>query len=582
MTEMSRYSLLIIDDSEDDCFSYKRMLGKYPLDFPNVKIAKNAKEGVQHLETNTINCCLLDYRLPDADGMTVLQEIRSSKEYNEVAVIILTGQGNEALAVKFIRNGAQDYLTKGDFNAEQLYRVICRAITTNQLESKIDYLAHHDSLSGLVSRDIFIDRLQQSIHRYDRYQKSGALLYLDLDHFKRINDNYGHAIGDLVIKEMAARINKNIRETDTACRLGGDEFAVLLDNIEFENANNVAQKLIKKLNWPFIAGGNELQLSCSVGLAMYPGTAESSEELMKQADKALYDSKEGGRALVSCFSIEQLAHWRETKILERDIQFAVNDGQLSLVYQPIVSLTENKIVKVEALARWQHPQLGAISPMTFIPMFQNAGLISHFNDWLFEHALNQLKQWQTEFKDLMLSLNIPASFCHNHVLGKEFLSQLKEKDLSCDKIELEITESNLMEKPELSLQVLTELRNNGIHIAADDFGTGYSSMSYLTDLPLTTLKIDKRFLKGIPENTKNCNVVRTIIVLGKSLGLTVVAEGVEYPAQRKFLQENGCHLAQGYLIAKPMPPQLFAEFHKAYGNKHVATETITEQTIHAR
>jgi diguanylate cyclase (GGDEF)-like protein len=484
-------------------------------------------------------------------------------------VILITGQGNESLVLEVMKNGGQDYLIKGVFNASELQHSIDNAIRTNKLQNELKFLAHHDSLTGLISRTAFLAKLNRFQQKVKHNQVTGAIFSLDLDHFKRINDNYGHDIGDLVLQESGLRIINNIRESDTVCRIGGDEFIILFEGIGHDDADKIADKLIKSFQVPFKINDKEIIISCSIGIALLPNTASTAEELLKQSDKALYDAKAGGRGIRSNFTIEQLSSWRTQVRLERDIDLALSRNEIFFSYQPILPLKDGLPLRIEVLSRWMHPELGLISPDIFIPIMQKSGLIIEFTEWLFERVLANFSQAIKKHKNLILCINVPTSFCQNEQLASRFIEYLHKYDVKNESIEFEITETSLMENPELCAQLLRWYRKHGIAISIDDFGTGYSSLSFLADLPIDTLKIDKRFLYDIPNNDTNTHIINATIALSKSLGLKTVAEGVETQAQYDICVNQGCDYVQGYLLSKPVNEnEIYTYMNHHFSNKN--------------
>jgi diguanylate cyclase len=512
--------------------------------------AISCESALDVFETTLPDCCLVDYRLPLKSGLDFLKALRSKEIWANIPVIMMTGEGDEKIAVEMMRNGAQDYLVKGDITADKLRNSISSAMRTCELQHKLQYLAHYDTLTGLLNRALFMDRLQTSISHCDRYQQACSLLYIDVDNFKHINDSYGHDAGDEVLRTIARRIKENCRTTDSAARLGGDEFAVLLDRINEGNTNLTAEKILLAVSQPLYLSKQKVQVTLSIGVAHYPKTANNLEEFLKQADEAMYYAKQSGKAGYIRFSNEHRQDWDRRHQLEIMLPIALKNNELCLAYQPIVNASDQSLHGLEVLARWS-PEGFTVSATELVGMIERLGLFDPFHVWLINTALCQCAQWQAISGDMQFCLNIPATHSHSewlvHCLHKAFATY----DIKPFQVSLEITETTLMSDPELSNKLLTSLQEEGVQIAIDDFGAGYSSMSYLTTLPLNVLKIDQQFIKNMDNDHRSRKVVEAITALGHSLGLKVVAEGIETESQYHIAREIGCDLLQGYYFGRP-------------------------------
>ncbi|NEX18032.1 MAG: hypothetical protein C1943_15820 [Halochromatium sp.] len=436
-------------------------------------------------------------------------------------------------------------------------------------EQKLSYahLAQHDPLTGLPNRLLFTDRLSQAILRAQRDQYGLAILLIDLDHFKHINDSFDHSSGDQVLQEVAARLRALFRAADTIARLDGDEFGVILSEIKpGQEAALVAHKILQSFEEPFYIRGRQVFLAASIGIALYPEHGTSVDDLVRNADTALNRAKDQGRNSFHYYSAELTAKAFERVMLESSLRQALGHQELVLHYQPQIQLATGTIHGVEALLRWRQPEAGLISPAQFIPIAEESGLILPIGEWVLREGVRQMKVWQAQglaTPTTLMSVNLSAKQFRQPDLIDMIQSILTDANLDPSGLELEITESIMMAAPELASQRLSRLRKLGVKVAIDDFGTGYSSLGYLKSLPLTKLKIDRSFVSDIPHDNNDIVITRAVIGLARSLSLEVVAEGVETEAQRDFLISEGCPIVQGYLFSKPLPGKSLADFLRA-------------------
>lgn len=429
--------------------------------------------------------------------------------------------------------------------------------TRKQQEQKIHQLAYIDELTGLANRRMFFDRLQLSLGNAHRHQHKLAVMFLDLDLFKRINDTLGHLAGDQALKEVARRICATVREGESVARLGGDEFTILLPELDDTSSlAQLAKRIISQIEQPVQLLGQEFFLTTSIGIAIYPQDGDCAEQLVKHADVAMYQAKSSGRNQFCFYQASAGQHNVNELKLEQALREALKSGQLQVHYQPKFELATKQLVGAEALVRWQHQELGQVSPALFIPLAEKLGLISMLGEQVLQQVCRQQQQWRDVA--IPVSVNISAL----QLLDSNFVTRLQQIVQSAaikpELIELELTESCLIpEQAEQTLQQLTELKTQGFNLSIDDFGTGYSSLSYLRRLPLDTLKIDQSFVRDLPDNTGACQIASAIIAMAKALGLNVIAEGIEHPAQLDFLLKAGCDKGQGYLVSAPLPAEKF-------------------------
>ncbi|WP_440091106.1 EAL domain-containing protein [Pseudomonas putida] len=427
-------------------------------------------------------------------------------------------------------------------------------------QAKLDYQAHHDPLTGLPNRTLFENRLQGVLTCAQVSNRQGAVLFLDLDRFKHINDSLGHPVGDLLLKGIAQRLKEQVRDVDTVARLGGDEFIILLPGLHKpSDASTIANKLLACFNAPFQAGEHEFFTSASIGISLYPQDGTDVSTLIRNADAAMYRSKAKGRNRVEAYTRDLTAQASERIALEHELRRAVERNEMSLCFQPKLSLKTQSLVGAEALIRWSHPTFGEVPPEHFIHLAEENGTILQLGDWVLEQACRQMQAWKQHYEPFgPLSINLAGAQLRHPHLARRIEQLLKHYQLRAGDLQLEITENFIMSQAEEALAVLYQLKKLGVQLAIDDFGTGYSSLSYLKRLPLDILKIDKSFIRGLPDDPHDAAIARAIIALGRSMQLTIIAEGVENQAQQRFLAAEGCEQIQGYIVSLPLPPEEFA------------------------
>ena len=421
-------------------------------------------------------------------------------------------------------------------------------------EARMHYLAHHDDLTGLPNRVMFKHRLEQAITEGVRRGTLMALLLLDMDRFKAINDTLGHAVGDGLLKILGGRLSSGVRDCDTVSRLAGDEFALILPDLTHaEDAARVVKKILGALAPPFHVGTHELFMSASIGIALCPMDGDNVDTLLRNVDIAMYHAKEHGRNTFQFYATEMNTKAFERLSLENALRYALERNELSLHYQPQPDLRTGKITAVEALLRWQHPALGMISPLQFIPIAEETGMITPIGEWVLRTACAQNKAWQAlGLPALRVAVNLSARQLHQSNFIHVIEQVLHDTGLAPCYLELELTESMLMHNTENAIAMLAALDAMGIDISVDDFGTGYSSLAYLKRLPIKALKIDKSFVSDIPGDLDDAAIASSIIVMAHNLGIRVIAEGIETQEQKNFLMTHACDAMQGYLFSHPV------------------------------
>jgi len=431
-------------------------------------------------------------------------------------------------------------------------------------EEQINFLAYHDELTQLPNRNLFLDRLQQAIFEADRNEHLVAVFFLDLDRFKTINDSLGHTVGDQVLIQAAKRLQSILRAGDTISRLGGDEFSIVLSNIDnVMDCTLIAEKLLESMSKPLIIGDRELVVTVSIGITIYPFDNAEIQGLLKNADMAMYHAKEAGRANYQFYSSSMADRASERMGLEMNLRRALNENELVMHYQPILDLNSGEIVGVESLVRWMHPQRGLIGPDNFISIAEETGLIVPLGRWVLrttcEHA-KALDNMGLVIPKFAVNLS-PRQFRDPNLI-QGIRTIIEESDFDPKRLDLEITENLLMSDIDSVQQQLYDLTQLGIDLSIDDFGTGYSSLSYLRQLPISNLKIDRSFVKELPDNADDSAIVSSTISMAHFLGMKTIAEGIETRDQLRFLKEAGCDIAQGYLISRPLPLNELSRFIK--------------------
>jgi len=422
-------------------------------------------------------------------------------------------------------------------------------------EHELARLAHHDPLTDLPNRLLFTDRTEQALTSAQLHKRGCALLLLDLDHFKIINDSLGHNVGDQLLKLVGERLQSLFGPGMTLARLGGDEFAVLAESCpQVVQAAALAQRMLDAMKQPFIFDGHQLFISASIGISLFPNDALSAEQLLRNADSALFKAKSVGRESYALYTEELTAHAQNRVEIASELRRALERQELRVYYQPVHDLTDSRLIGVEALVRWQHPERGLVPPVEFIPVAERTGLIAEIDAWVMHQACRQTCQWLAEGAALsFIAVNVSSRLFARRELYEQVAQVLHDTGLEPAYLELEVTESAVMDDPEVALEQLHRLRELGLRLAIDDFGTGYSSLLRLKRLPVQKLKIDQGFVAGLPYDEDDVAIVRVVIALAKSMGMQVHAEGIEQVEQARFLLEQGCDLGQGYWFGRPMP-----------------------------
>lgn len=590
---MARPRLLIVDDISDNRAILTRRFVKRGFD---VVEADSGLTAIELVEKQPFDLVLLDVMMPEIDGIETLKRIRGKMSASALPVIMVTAKSESENIVDALELGANDYVTKPVDFAVALARVNVqisrkraeeqvvlanlqlrdanedlerrvedrtrRLLDANQrlkveiadreeLQAKSQYLAYHDSLTGLGNRLLFKEQLDEALKDVSVTPHPLAVLFLDLDGFKAVNDTLGHSIGDLLLKSVAVRLRDLLPRTDRIARLGGDEFAILQMSVAQPNSSiALAEKIIEIVGQPSNIEGHDVTVGASVGIAVaYPGDI-NTESFLKSADLAMYSAKSAGRGTYRMFDPEMDAVVQARRILERDMRTALAQNGFKLFYQPLVNLQTEKVMAFEALMRWQHPERGLVPPSEFIPVAEEMGLIVQLGEWALRQACAEATEWPGQ---ICVSVNLsPLQFAKGNLVST-VMNALASSGLPASRLELEITESVLLEKSDRNISILNQLRELGVRISMDDFGTGYSSIGYLRSFRFDKIKIDQSFIRDLLVDEGSLAIVRAIAGLGVSFGMVTTAEGVETVEQMRCLNLEGCIEVQGYLFSRPVP-----------------------------
>jgi diguanylate cyclase len=549
--------IALIEDSPEYALLVRHLLLDELGDAVVIDHRGSIAEAKAALVADQLSCILLDLSLPDATGLEGLKVVRARAPH--VPVVVLSGEENEEVAIQAVHEGAQDYLVKRHADAHLLGRAIRYAVERKRAELALAHQATHDALTGLPNRTLFLDRLAMTLARLERSGRACAVLFLDLDRFKAVNDSLGHDVGDRLLIDAAGRLLELVRPSDTVARFGGDEFMVLCDDIATEaDAIVVAERIAGSLAQPFRIDGHELHVGASTGIAIATDRSRPPEALVRDADQTMYLAKRRGSRW-ELYSPDQRVSIDTRLGLEAELRQALDRDELRLFYQPEVDVHEGTIVAVEALLRWEHPECGLLPPGDFIPFAEESGLIVPVGEWVLLESCRQLARWREAGicgATMSANVNLSARQLIDRDLPATVKRALEQSDVEPAALCLELTETAFVDDLEASVHALGELHRLGVRLSLDDFGTGYSSLSVLDRYPLDQLKIDRSFVARLASGERARRLFSSVVGVAHALGLQSVAEGVETRDQLDTITDMGCYSAQGFFLSRPGEPDV--------------------------
>ena len=562
--ESGALRVLFVGDRDADAELIRALLAASAADPPfRYAHAHTLSQALETIERGEVDVLLMDVGAGSAREMAVISQARVRAPL--VPVVVAVDADDEQLALRSVEVGARGYLVKSAITPGALTWSLHHAIRNQRMFLELNIarerarqMASYDQLTGFANRALFQDRLEQAVAAARRNRQRLAVLFVDIDGFKRVNDTLGHLAGDALLRLAAQRIGGCLRKSDTGARMGGDEFAVLLIGLEHDDdARKVADKMLALLREPLALPGASQAISASIGVAAFPRDADSAEELLKRADAAMYQAKASGRDRVVCWhpGLQAGDERAEQAARESRLRDALEGGELVLHYQPVVDAGRGRVVGAEALLRWRHPELGLVLPGEFLPIAENAQLIVPIGEWVLREACAQAARWQAlGFPGFRIAVNVSSQqFQPGEFVGR-VRETLLETGLRADCLELELTERSLLHDTERTIAQFAMLKGLGVRMAIDDFGTGYSALAYLKQLPVDTLKIDQSFVRALATDPVDATITSTIVQMAHALNLATVSEGVESIEQMQMLASFGCSRMQGYLFSEPLEP----------------------------
>jgi diguanylate cyclase (GGDEF)-like protein len=521
-----------------------------------VSYAERLADATQELLDHAAEAVMVGLPLPDADAVSSVEQLRNAAP--AAPIVVLSDRGDDEDLLRAIKAGAQDCLVKSELNRAALGRALKSAIERKRAEGKLAYQALHDPLTGLPNRALFLDRLGVALDRSRRSGGSIAVLFLDVDNFKRVNDSLGHAAGDRLLAALADRMRTMLRPMDTVARFGGDEFTFLFEDLASEReVVLIAERISNAATVPIKLEGREAAVTVSIGIAVVGDPAVAADTVIREADAAMYRAKELGRSRYELFDESSRERAMERLELETALRHAVDRSELQVHYQPNVSLHDGDadVIGVEALVRWRHPERGLLAPREFIPLAEDMGLMLPIGQFVLEQALIKIPRWRRYKPGMTISVNVSFRQLEDMSLISMLAGAIRASEVDPDALCLEVTESAVTQHPEVTIRALQALKAMGLRLTIDDFGSGPSSLSNLKRLPVDTIKLHESVLSGLGTDPGDAPIVGAVVELGHALGLKVVAEGVETDAQLAELRTLGCDGAQGFLFGRPVPEE---------------------------
>jgi diguanylate cyclase (GGDEF)-like protein len=560
-------AVLVVEDDAAQASSFRRMLERSASQSFEVARAGSVEEALQMLLERSYDALLLDLTLPEGDGLDTL--MRAKVAAADTPIVVLTGEASEQEAVQVLRAGAQDYLTKEECNTRLLARAVSQAVERHRIRSELSaarqrehFAATHDALTGLANRESFIEQLRAALAQAERDRKGLALLFVDLDHFKAINDSLGHSAGDQLLKFVSDRLSAVTRGGDIVARLSGDEFALFIRDVgDAQMPAAIAQTLMQDISEPYLLEGSESWVTASIGVAVFPIDGTSAEELLRNSDMAMYRAKLNGRNNFQ-FCTESMNAAASRRLLIRSrLREALERDRFHLEFQPIRSLQTGRVTAVEALLRWTDPRAQGVDPTEFLPIAEDTGLMVPIGQWILRAACTQGREWQDQgHRPIRIAVNVSGRQLRQHNLVSTIGEILRDSGLGPECLEVEITENTLIHGDSYAKRALADLKAMGIRLALDDFGTGYSALSCLREFPFDRVKLDKSFIDGVATDRETAVIAATIVSMARELKMASLAEGIETEEQAAFLSRVGCNEIQGFLISRPLPAIDVARF----------------------
>jgi diguanylate cyclase (GGDEF)-like protein len=552
--DLKPINILLVEDNPGDVRLVKELLDEDGERY-NLIFADRLESAIRMLESQDITAILLDLQLPDGTGLETLHAI--SAVAMGVPIVVLSNIADERMAVQSVQHGAQDFLVKGHVNGHQLMRSLSYAIERKRMEERLNYIAHHDSLTGLANRKHFYDRLKNAMALVRRQHNLLALLLMDLDGFKAINDTLGHHVGDQLLQHVAQRLRECIRETDCAARIGGDEFTVILTGIRnHEDVAVATAKILDAMERPFLVEGQALHIYASIGISLYPTDADNLESLIRHADAAMYQTKaeSGSSSTYRFYSQEKTPEKEDSPSLYDELVFALANDEFVINYQPQVNVRGGHITGMESLLRWQHPQRGLLLPHQFMPALENTELMLNVGEWVLRTACIQGRLWQDVAR---MPVSISVNLAPRQLLQREFADKvqeiLREVGFAPHLLELDIPEHALWEDEDQAFEQVSKLNMMGVRLALDNFGNGRASFYYLRKFPFHAIKLDRRLTQDATSTAEGADMARAVIEIAHVFRMKGSASGVETPAQLDTLRSLAYDDAQGFLYCQALP-----------------------------
>ena len=584
---MPEAKILIVDDTRANLVALRVLLKPIEVE---IITAENGEEALRAAQENEdhIALILLDVQMPGMDGFEVARQLQKNEKTRSLPIIFITANQDEVHIEEAYLAGAVDYIQKPIRKTALLSKVSVfldlwslrfglekEIEQRREAEHRVEHLATHDPLTNLPNRRGLYEELSELIYRSQRYKYSSAVIYVDLDGFKHVNDHFGHEAGDRLLIQVATNFKQIVRQTDSVARIGGDEFIVLITDIDRETTLiTKIQQLLEEAAQPLALKGHKIAVSASIGIALYPEHGDNAETLLHHADQAMYQAKNQGKNTFCFFTEDINAKAHRQRELQDNLRRALPNDEFSVFYQPIVDGRNGQVVSVEALLRWYSAELGQVFPDEFIPAAESAGLIPELGCWILKRAVETAAEWNRHFGvGLRIAVNASTIQFRNNLLFDAIRDQIDTHAWNPDLLEVEITEGLLLDdSPEVNTYI-SEISNCGVRLSVDDFGTGFSALSYLKNYPVNTVKIDRSFVMDLPGDKENEVLVQAIIAMAHGLRLEVVAEGVETAEQWEFLRSLNCDFMQGYYFGKPMPQDEFEAYLSAQLDKPVLAQS---------